>query len=40
MPLGASRVKWARPRYEIFLYELWKDLKKWLEIWFYRNTNR
>lgn len=27
MPLGASRVEGARPAYESFRYELWKDLK-------------
>jgi lysophospholipase L1-like esterase len=28
MPLGASRVEGARPEYESFRYELWKDLKE------------
>ncbi len=28
MPLGASRVEGARPLYESFRYELWKDLKE------------
>lgn len=28
MPLGASRVEGARPDYESFRYELWKDLKE------------
>ena len=28
MPLGASRVEGARPEYESFRYELWKQLKK------------
>ena len=28
MPLGASRVEGARPQYESFRYELWKDLKE------------
>ena len=27
MPLGASRVEGARPEYESFRYELWKQLK-------------
>ena len=26
LPLGASRVEGARPKYESFRYELWKDL--------------
>lgn len=28
LPLGASRVEGARPQYESFRYELWKDLKE------------
>jgi lysophospholipase L1-like esterase len=28
LPLGASRVEGARPEYESFRYELWKDLKE------------
>lgn len=28
MPLGASRVEGARPQFESFRYELWKDLKQ------------
>ncbi len=28
MPLGASRVEGARPAFESFRYELWKDLKE------------
>ncbi|WP_299215844.1 GDSL-type esterase/lipase family protein [uncultured Aquimarina sp.] len=28
MPLGASRVEGARPEFESFRYELWKDLKE------------
>lgn len=28
LPLGASRVEGARPDYESYRYELWKDLKK------------
>ena len=28
MPLGASRVEGARPNYESYRYELWKDLKE------------
>ena len=28
MPLGASRVEGARPDYESYRYELWKDLKE------------
>ena len=28
MPLGASRVEGAKPEYESFRYELWKDLKE------------
>ncbi|MFK8165647.1 MAG: hypothetical protein AB8H12_24580, partial [Lewinella sp.] len=28
LPLGASRVEGARPEYESYRYELWKDLKE------------
>ncbi|MEM9143536.1 MAG: hypothetical protein AAGA86_11155 [Bacteroidota bacterium] len=28
LPLGASRVEGARPEYESFRYELWRDLKE------------
>ena len=28
LPLGASRVEGARPEFESFRYELWKDLKE------------
>ncbi|MCH9661935.1 MAG: hypothetical protein K0U54_13605 [Bacteroidetes bacterium] len=28
LPLGASRVEGARPKFESFRYELWKDLKE------------
>ena len=28
LPLGASRVEGARPNYESYRYELWKDLKE------------
>ncbi|MFK7952374.1 MAG: hypothetical protein AB8B73_05975, partial [Ekhidna sp.] len=28
LPLGASRVEGARPEFESYRYELWKDLKE------------
>jgi hypothetical protein len=28
LPLGASRVEGAKPLYESYRYELWKDLKE------------